>query len=55
MTIIICLKSKSKIWIDRLQIFPLGPPDDVQLIVEEEILNQLKEEIARNAFNESLL
>ena len=53
-SIIITLRQKHKIWIDRLNIFKLGLPDDVEPL-EAEMLKQLQEEIAKNGFSESLL
>ena len=53
-SLIISLRQKFKMWIDRLSIFPLGLPDGV-LPPDPEMLKQLQEEILRNRFNESLL
>ena len=39
----------------RLIIFPLGVPDHLVSEEEKEILTQLKEEIARTGFSDSLL
>lgn len=53
-SIVITLRRKHRIWIDRLEIFDLGLPDGASQ-PEAEMLKQLREEIARNRFNESLL
>jgi len=48
------MRQRYLIWLDRLNIFPLGLPDGVKP-PEGEILKQLQEEIAKNCFRESLL
>ena len=41
--------TKHEIWLDRLMIFPLGIPDSKLIeIQKEEVLAQLKDEIAKN-------
>ena len=45
---------RHSIWLDRLNIFPLGLPDGVTR-QEVQVLAQLKEEIAKNGFNDQLL
>ena len=54
LSLIVTLTKRYKIWFDRLNIFPLGLPDGA-ILPEQEILVQLKEEIAKNCFRESLL
>ena len=54
--ILIVAMTKHEIWLDRLMIFPLGIPDSKLIeIQKEEVLAQLKDEIAKNGFNEHLL
>ena len=48
------LTRRRNVWLNRLNLFSLGLPDGV-IPVEENLLAALKEEIAKNGFNESLL
>ena len=51
---IVILNKRYKIWFDRLNIFSLGMPDGA-VLPDEEILAQLKEELDKIRFRESLL
>ena len=53
--LLFALFKRHKVWLARLTLFPLGLPDDsvtAPKVLSEELFVQLKEEIAKNGFNE---
>ena len=54
-TLLIAIFKRHNIWLERLNLFPLGLPDGVEPPQHEELLAQLKEEFKQTGFNEELL